>query len=108
MLNATVTDRIRRFKYFNDIGGYKLHSDDHPAIDNIKGDKIWYHNGAIHNANGPAIEFASGANRYYLDGQQVLKADWETLRQSAPGFKPDIPITPNIPNTPDIPNTPAP
>ena len=35
--------------------------------------KRWYFNGELHREDGPAIEFSTGANFWYLNGELIAK-----------------------------------
>ena len=39
------------------------------------GTKRWYLNGKRHRENGPAIEYASGGTKYYINGKHIPQLD---------------------------------
>ena len=53
-------------RVFDEFGNY--HCLTAPAIEDYKGNKIWYRNGVIHRDNGPAIEYYSGNKSWYKHG----------------------------------------
>ncbi len=56
----------------------KLHrEEDKPAIEYASGAKEWFKDGKRHREDGPAIEDGGNQPRYYLEGQQLTKEQWE-------------------------------
>jgi len=47
-----------------------LHREDGPAIEDHKGNKVWYVNGQHHRLDGPAIERANGYKEWRVNGRQ--------------------------------------
>ena len=54
-----------KYWYIND----KLHREDGPAIEFVRGHKEWFINGKLHRTDGPAIEYADGSKLWYLNGE---------------------------------------
>ena len=48
----------------------KLHREDGPAIEYANGTKKWFLNGELHREDGPAVEHASGTKHWYLNGKR--------------------------------------
>jgi len=48
----------------------KLHRADGPAVEYVNGSKFWYLNGQRHRADGPAEEWANGTKRWWFNGQR--------------------------------------
>jgi hypothetical protein len=46
-----------------------LHREDGPAIEYANGTKRWYLNDKLHREDGPAIEYANGDKHWYLDNE---------------------------------------
>jgi hypothetical protein len=63
----------------------ELHNPDGPAI--IDADGEWHYiNGQLHNPNGPAVIYANGHKEYYINGEELTKAEFNTwqAQQTAP------------------------
>jgi hypothetical protein len=63
----------------------ELHNPDGPAI--IDADGEWHYiNGQLHNPNGPAVIYANGHKEYYINGEELTKAEFKTwqAQQTAP------------------------
>ena len=41
------------------------------------GDKVWYLNGQLHRADGPAIEFTNGGKHWYLNGEKLSEEEFK-------------------------------
>ena len=46
------------------------------------GDKIWYLNDQLHREDGPAIDCASGAKYWYLNGKRVTEKEHKRMTYS--------------------------
>jgi len=47
-------------------------------IINSRGTKYWYNiNGQIHRTDGPAIEYSSGTELWYINGQILTEQKWQ-------------------------------
>lgn len=74
-----------RKKYPNDIVATRyilngeLHNEDGPALEYLKGDRLWYNKGLLHREDGPAIEFADGREAWYLKDVCYNKIRWQKL-----------------------------
>ena len=44
-------------------------------IDNSCGTKRWYLHGKLHREDGPAVEFANGETRYYINDKHIPQLD---------------------------------
>ena len=55
--------------WFNADG--QLHRDNGPAIEYASGSNAWFMNGFLHREDGPAIEEADGAKEWWLNGNPV-------------------------------------
>jgi len=44
------------------------------TVDEYK-NKHWYLNGSPHREDGPAVEYADGAKRWYLNGEQLTEKE---------------------------------
>ena len=38
--------------------------------------EVWYQNDKRHRLDGPAVEFANGTSSYWINDQQLTKAEW--------------------------------
>jgi hypothetical protein len=47
-----------------------FHRTDGPAIEYADGDKKWYVDGKFHRTDGPAIEYANGGKSWYVEGKR--------------------------------------
>ena len=47
----------------------KLHREDGPAVEGLKGYKAWFLNGKRHREDGPAVEWGDGEIEWYLNGK---------------------------------------
>ena len=43
----------------------------------VNGTKFWYLNDRLHCEHGPAIEWANGVTRHFLNGVGLSKAEWK-------------------------------
>ena len=48
-----------------------------PAIEDPNG---WYRNGQLHRTDGPAIEYTSGTNKWYLNGQEYTESEFTKVK----------------------------
>ena len=46
-----------------------------PAVEYTNGTKEWYINDKLHREGGPAIEFADGETRYWINGKYIPQLD---------------------------------
>ena len=46
------------------------------------GTKYWYLNDKLHREDGPAIEWAGGDKRWYLDGKELTEAEFNEQMNS--------------------------
>ena len=60
----------------------KLHRLDGPAVEYADGDKRWYLNGEYHRVDGPAREFSNGDKYWYLNGKELTKEEHSEKTQS--------------------------
>ena len=55
--------------YYSDRKMTTLHREDGPAIEYANGAKRWYINGRLHREDGPASEWADGDKFWYINGK---------------------------------------
>jgi hypothetical protein len=55
----------------------RLHRLDGPAIERTSGYRAWYLHNLRHRTDGPAIEYANGNCEYWVNGQELTKAEFE-------------------------------
>jgi hypothetical protein len=41
------------------------------------GTKFWLRNGRLHRTDGPAVEYHTGSNEWWLDGVRLSKCEFE-------------------------------
>lgn len=58
----------------------KYHRSNGPAEITETGTKVWCQHGLYHRTDGPAIEFATGQKKYYVDGLELTKKQFEIFR----------------------------
>lgn len=53
----------------------QFHREDGPAVENDRGEFVWYRNGVIHRDDGPAVRLVFPCGRveeqFWLNGQQL-------------------------------------
>ncbi len=65
--------------YYNN--NLKLHRLDGLCVKAKSGSKFWYKNHLLHREDGPAEEYFSGLERYYLNNKHYFKEDyWKIIR----------------------------
>ena len=71
-------------RYFNADG--KLHNPNGPAVVYADGSKRYYINDKLHNENGPAVVYADGSKFYYINDKRLTEAEFKAwqAKQSAP------------------------
>jgi hypothetical protein len=67
MINPQI-DGYGTKRWYNEQG--ELHREDGPAIEYANGIKKWYLNGLLHREDGPAIEYVTGNKEWYLNGER--------------------------------------
>jgi hypothetical protein len=60
--------------YCNNAG--KWHRENGPAVEYTSGAKRWYYNGRLHRTDGPAVLWADGNKFWWLNGQPVTEAQF--------------------------------
>jgi len=55
-----------------------LHRENGPAVEWANGDKKWFLNGFLHNENGPAVVYADGHKEWWIKGR---------LRENGPAIE---------------------
>jgi hypothetical protein len=70
-------------KYWCTSSTGEYHRIDEPALYR-GGDKYWYKHGELHRINGPACEFESFVNGYYLYGYSYTKEEYNKLIENIP------------------------
>jgi hypothetical protein len=68
---------IPRYTRLSRIKNGKLHREDGPAMEFANGEKRWYLNWKLHRENGPAIEWIDGSKYWYLNGIHYSEQDWK-------------------------------
>ena len=53
------------------------HREDGPAVEYANGTKRWYLNGKLHREDGPAVEYANGTKRWYLNGKELTEEEFK-------------------------------
>lgn len=50
----------------------KLHREDGPAVELVRGQKEWYKEGKLHRIDGPAVEWGLVTAEWWIDGEQLV------------------------------------
>ncbi len=56
--------------------GSFLHRKNGPAVEYADGEKRWYLNGKCHREDGPAVEYAYGSKEWWLKGICYIEKDY--------------------------------
>lgn len=60
--------------YRNNAG--KWHRENGPAVEYVSGAKRWYYKGQLHRTDGPAVLGADGTKFWWLNGQPMTEAQF--------------------------------
>lgn len=63
-------------------GTNALHREDGPAIVFADGTKRWYVNDRLHREDGPAVEHTNGTKQWFINGTQLTEQEF--LERTAP------------------------
>jgi len=66
-------------RWYNEDGQY--HREDGPAVEWADGTKKWYLNGQLHREDGPVVEWANGDKFWYLNGQYLTEEEFNNTKQ---------------------------
>lgn len=64
-----IKQKANRTEHTNDAG--LLHREDGPAVEYLTGAEAWYLNGKQHRIGGPAVTFEDGSKEYWEHGKFV-------------------------------------
>ena len=57
-------------RWYKDAKCKILHRENGPAVEYTTGDNAWYQNGQCHRTDGPAIEWSDGTKSWYQNGKR--------------------------------------
>jgi hypothetical protein len=61
----------------------ELHRMDEPAMEYANGDKRWFINSKLHRVDGPAVEYDSGSKEWWIDDKKYFKKDFNKIIKEA-------------------------
>ena len=70
---------MNKKEYRNSEG--QLHREDGPAIEFANGTKKWFLDGIRHREDGPAIEYTDGDKEWYLNGEELTEEEFNAHSQ---------------------------
>jgi hypothetical protein len=71
--------------WYKDCACKILHRENGPAVEYATGEQRWYLNGKLHREGGPAAVHANGDKSWYLDGHELTEAEFNARTASCAG-----------------------